>query len=97
MLLTVLSSVSFMAIGQTGPGETPLKLQPDPLRPWEASKSSPLFLNNPSNITTSVEYDGKNNQYIIFQKAGNLDFRKPVYMNPDEYRKYEFEQAMREY
>lgn len=97
VLFTVLSCVSSVFYGQAGPGDVPLKLQSDPARPWEARKSSPLYLNNPSNITTSVEYDGKNNQYIIYQKVGTLNFRKPVYMNPDEYRKYEFEQAMHEY
>ncbi len=97
VLFTVLSSVSTVFYGQAGPGDAPLKLQSDPARPWEARKSSPLYLNNPSNIKTSVEYDGKNNQYIIYQKVGTLDFRKPVYMNPDEYRRYEFEQAMHEY
>ncbi|MFN2335659.1 MAG: cell surface protein SprA [Bacteroidales bacterium] len=82
---------------QTSTGDTLLKLNADPAFPWEAKKSSPLFLNNPSNISTKVEYDGRNNQYIIYQKIGGLDYRRPVYMNPDEYRRYEFEQAMREY
>lgn len=97
MILISLSVVSIAVTGQTGPGEQLLRLFADPVMPWDKSKSSPLYLNNPSNIKTTVVYDGKNNQYIIYQKAGTLDYRKPVFMSPDEYRKYEFDQAMREY
>lgn len=96
-LFTVLTLISMALSAQTSAGDTLLKLNVDPAFPWEAKRSSPLFLNNPSNISTKVEYDGRNNQYIIYQKIGGLDYRKPVYMNPDEYRRYEFEQAMREY
>jgi cell surface protein SprA len=96
-LFTVLSLITVTLGAQTTPADTLLKLNADPALIWEAKRSSPLFLNNPSNITTSVEYDGRNNQYIIYQKVGSLDFRRPVYMNPDEYRRYEFDQAMREY
>ncbi len=96
-LLIVLTLASLSLSAQTSAGDSLLKLSADPALPWEAKRSSPLFLDNPSNITTKVEYDGRNNQYIIFQKIGTLDYRKPVFMNPDEYRKYEFEQAMREY
>jgi cell surface protein SprA len=87
-----------MTLGaQSTPADTLLKLNADPAFIWEAKRSSPLFLNNPSNITTSVEYDGRNNQYIVYRKVGVLDYRRPVYMSPDEYRRYEFDQAMREY
>jgi len=96
-LLILLSLSSFVIKAQTNPGDSLLRLNRDPAFPWEAKKSSPLFLQNPSNITTRVEYDGRNNQYIIYQKAGSLDFRRPVYMSADEYRKFEFNQAMREY
>ncbi len=96
-LSTVLILVSVALGAQTSAGDTLLKLNTDPSYPWEARKSSPLFLTNPSNILTKVEYDGRNNQYIIYQKIGELDYRRPVFMSPDEYRRYEFDQAMREY
>ncbi len=95
-LLVALSIVTLSLSAQTAANSL-LKLNADPARPWEARKSSPLYLDNPSNITTRVEYDGRNNQYIIYQRIGTLDYRKPIFMNPDEYRKYEFDQAMREY
>ncbi len=96
-LLTVLTLVCVNIGAQTSAGDTLPALQADPAFPWEAKRSSPLYLNNPSNITTKVEYDGRNNRYIIYRKIGELDYRRPVYMSPDEYRKYEFDQAMREY
>jgi len=65
--------------------------------PWENSTSSPLFLNIPKNITSKVVYDPDKNEYIIYQKAGSFDYRLPVRMSPEEYRKYEFDRAMREY
>ncbi len=95
--MIILSLPAFRLHAQTTPGDTLIRLRPDPARPWEQTKSSPLFLRNPSNITTRVEYDGRNNQYIIYQKAGSLDYRKPVTMSADEYRRWEFNQAMREY
>jgi cell surface protein SprA len=96
-LFAILFIFSDTISAQTTAGDTLLRLNADPSYPWNAKPSSPLFLNKPSNITTRVDYDGRNNQYIIYQKIGSLDYRKPVYMNADEYRRYEFEQAMREY
>lgn len=96
-LFAILLMLSVTLPAQTSAGDTLLKLHADPDYPWQARPSSPLFLNDPSNITTRVDYDGRTNQYIIYQKIGVLDYRRPVYMNADEYRKYEFEQAMREY
>jgi len=77
--------------------DTGIKLNNDPAVPWEASQNSPLFLYNPATIKTSVVFDAINNQYIIYQKIGDLDYRRPVYLSPEEYRKYEFDNAMREY
>ena len=31
------------------------------------------------------------------RKVGELDYRTPVYMSPEEYRRYQFEKSMREY
>ncbi|HBE39903.1 MAG TPA: cell surface protein SprA, partial [Bacteroidales bacterium] len=74
-----------------------LKLQDVSGIPWETRNKNPLFLNNPSNITSTVIYDPEKNEYIIYQKVGSFDYRTPVRMSPEEFRKYEFERAMREY
>lgn len=65
--------------------------------PWEQETTSPLFLKRPSNIVSSVKYDAEKNEYIIYEKVGELNYRTPVYMSPEEYRRYQFEKSMREY
>jgi len=49
------------------------------------------------NITSEVIYNPEKDEYIIYQKVGSFDYRTPVYMSPEEFRKYEFGRAMREY
>lgn len=65
--------------------------------PWEKSLRSPLYLDVPSNIRSDVVYDPLKNEYIVFMKVGPLDYRTPVHMSPEEFRKFEFERSMREY
>jgi len=65
--------------------------------PWQVQPQSPLYLNQPSNYNPRVEYDPEKNEYIIYQKVGALDFRTPVYMSPEEYKRFQFEQSMRLY
>ncbi len=74
-----------------------LRLKDDTGIPWEQRKQSPLFLNKPSNIKSSVIYDPEKNEYVIYEKVGSFDYRTPVHMTPEEFRKYEYEKAMREY
>ncbi len=65
--------------------------------PWEKPRKAPLFLDNPSNIKSNVIYDADKNEYIIYQKVGTFDYRPPVHMSPEEFRKYEYSRAMRDY
>ncbi len=74
-----------------------LKLQDVSGIPWELRQKAPLFLDNPSNIKSSVIYDPEKNEYILYQKVGAFDYRTPVHMSPEEFRKYEFGRAMRDY
>src|SRR5690606_23058293 len=76
---------------------SPLRLKDVSGNPYEESVRTPLFLSNPSNITTGAVYDPDKNEYMIFQKVGSFDYRNPVYMSPEEYRKYQFNKEMREY
>jgi cell surface protein SprA len=78
-------------------GRSPLKLRENSGIPWESKQKSPLFLDNPSNLKSSVVYDPAKNEYIIYQKIGVLDYRTPVHMSPEEFRKYEYSRAMRDY
>ena len=74
-----------------------LKLSDDSGIPWELKKKAPLFLNNPSNIKSTIIYDPVKNEYVIYQKVGTLNYRTPMHMNPEEFRKYEYSEAMRSY
>ncbi|OFY41800.1 MAG: cell surface protein SprA, partial [Bacteroidetes bacterium RBG_13_44_24] len=74
-----------------------LKLEDVSGIPWESQQKSPLFLDNPSNFKSNVIYDPEKNEYVIYQKIGSLDYRPPVHMSPEEFRKYEYSRAMRDY
>ncbi len=66
-------------------------------RPWDPQTESPLILKNPSNFSSQIEFDPDKNEYIIYEKVGQLDYRTPVYMSPEEFKRYQFERSMREY
>jgi len=74
-----------------------LKLEDVSGVPWEQTKKNPLFLDNPSNITSTVIYDPDKDEYVIYKKVGSFDYRTPVHMSPGEFRKYEYTRAMRDY
>jgi cell surface protein SprA len=74
-----------------------LKLKDNSGIPWESKQKSPLFLDNPSNYKSTVIYNPEKNEYILYQKIGAFDYRTPVHMNPEEFRKYEYNKQMREY
>lgn len=59
--------------------------------------NSPLFLNNPSNITNEVIYDPENNEYIEYQKIGDTSLNTPKYMDFEEYQDKAFNDAVKEY
>ena len=74
-----------------------LKLKDDSGIPWESQQKAPFLLNKPSNIKSTVIYDPDKNEYILYEKIGALDYRTPVHMSPEEFRKYEYAKAMRDY
>ncbi|MFC2152644.1 cell surface protein SprA [Bacteroidota bacterium] len=64
---------------------------------YSTQDESPLFLESPSNIKDTVEYDPETNEYIISKKIGNYDYRPSKRMTLEEYQDYQFEQALRTY
>jgi len=50
------------------------------------TQTSPLYLSNPSNIKTEVEYDPFTGEYNITKKVGDFNYRNPSSMTLDEYR-----------
>ncbi len=59
--------------------------------------SSPLYMDNPSNVKSSVTYDPESNEYVFSEKVGNLDFRRPSVMTFKEFYNYESELETRKY
>jgi len=58
---------------------------------------SKLYLDNPENVKTEVEYDPKTGNYIVKQKIGDQNYRPETYMNLKEYKEYMYRKQMREY
>ena len=65
--------------------------------PFYPSDTSSLFLRNPSNIESVIEYDPITNRYIYKKKIGKFNFRDPVSMSFDEYREYDLLQSIKDY
>ncbi len=56
-----------------------------------------LYLGNPSNLNTQVEYDPESNQYKIENKIGDLNYRRPTFMTFDEYQDFQLKNSVRSY
>ena len=54
---------------------------------------SPMYLNNPSNMTTTVEYDPETHGYVKIVKVGNIVISRQ-YMSFQEYQDYRIQQMM---
>lgn len=66
-------------------------------RPPMLDPKSKLYLEDPSNVKTEVQYDPKTGNYDISQKVGDHPYRPETYMNLKEYKDYMFRKQMREY
>ncbi len=57
--------------------------------PYSRKKqSSPLYLKNPSNIQTEVEYDPITGEYILKEKIGDIEIRPSNSMSTSEYSNF---------
>ncbi len=78
---------------------------PDLRYPFQDASGNPflpqfqsiMYLKNPSNIQRTVRYNPETNEYVISEKISDMDYRLPVTMSLEEYRRWEFDQKMREY
>ncbi|MBI2271867.1 MAG: cell surface protein SprA [Bacteroidetes bacterium] len=59
--------------------------------------SGGLKLTDPTNIDKKIDYDPVTGQYNISQKMGNLDYRPPTYMSPEEYMDYQIQKQVKSY
>lgn len=58
---------------------------------------SKLFLQKPSNIKTEVEYNHETNEYKVEEKIGSLHYRYPQTYSFEEYKKADFDRAIKNY
>ena len=63
----------------------------------QENQQSPLFLKEPSNIQTEVEYDPETNEYILKKKIGGFDYKTPYKMSLDEYLEYDLDRSINQY
>ncbi len=58
---------------------------------------SPTDLKNPSNLTTTAEFDYETGHYVIHTKVGDNDIMTPFLLTPEEYENIALRQSMQEY
>jgi len=63
--------------------------------PTEKDGVGGLLLNNPSNITDSVKFNPRTNEYEFHQNIGKQDYRYPSSMTLEEYLDYDMEKTLR--
>ena len=61
------------------------------------SPKSSMDLQDPENVTTTVEYQPETGQYIIRTKIGDLDVATPYMLTQEEYNQYAERQIMHKY
>jgi cell surface protein SprA len=59
--------------------------------------NSPLYLQNPSNISSQVVYDPLTKKYVFSETIGSWNYRNPTQMTMDEFQRYEFRQQLNDY
>jgi len=80
------------------PESLPYKFGDNAGKPPQFDPKSKLYLENPSNIKTDVEYDSKTGKYNVSQTIGdNIDYRPDTYLNFKEYENYVYKKAIRDY
>lgn len=65
--------------------------------PFLDAQPGGMDLNDPPNISRSLDYDAEENRYYLTEKIGDQFYRNPTYMDFDEYLRYKAEQDEKEY
>jgi cell surface protein SprA len=62
-----------------------------------SSDAHEIYLKNPSNINSTVEYDPATGQYVIVYKIGNMIYRIPTTLSFEEYQAMDMETMLENY
>lgn len=86
----------------TFPVDTDTLALPYPIQdsydPTPTGTGNGLYLNDPDNIQTEIDYDPESGDYYINQNVGeDINYRPPTYMSFDEFQDYNSNQALRDY
>jgi cell surface protein SprA len=80
------------------PDDLPYTFKDNQGKPPQYNPKSKLYLEDPNNIKTDVEYDQENKRYEVSQKVGDkIDYRPDTWMSQKEYENYAFKKAIRDY
>ena len=93
-LFVILISIFFTTKGYTNVSPSSL-FNPDSTR-YGIDGTSPLHLQNPTNITTEIEYDAKNNEYILIKRIGDLIIERRV-LSFSDYQNYDMDKMINDY
>jgi cell surface protein SprA len=93
-LFVILISIFFTTKGYANAFPL-LTINPDSTR-YGIDGTSPLHLQNPSNVTTEIQYDEKNNEYILIKRIGDLVIERKVLSFAD-YQNYDMDQMINDY
>lgn len=56
-----------------------------------------LYLENPSNVKTDIQYNPETGNYDVTQKMGNLDYRPETYIDAQDYQDYMYKKSVHDY
>jgi len=59
--------------------------------------TSPLYLGDPANLNSAVEYDPTTNRYYFLDKIGDQYYRTPNYLTFEEYLNYDLKNSVNRY
>ncbi len=62
-----------------------------------SGQSSPLYLQNPSNIKARVIYDPLTRKYVFSETIGSWNYRNPTQMSMEEYARFDLNQQVNDY
>lgn len=63
----------------------------------DLTKTNPIDLRDPSNVSTEVVYDINNNIYLFKTKIDNDEWSTPFTLNPEQYSNYWLRKSMSDY
>jgi len=69
----------------------------DDQNPYAEPSGNGLYLSDPSNISSDVEYDPKSNEYEITRKIGDINYRNPSSLSFGEYQEYDMNRSLHRY